>query len=398
MESLIKKSKNKINDISLDFVRYIHHDINWDWRLIGIKGARGVGKTTLLLQHLKSKFGINDDAIYISLDDIYFTAHGLYDFASDFIQIGGKSLYIDEVHKYPNWAREIKNLYDDFPKLNIIFTGSSIIELNKLEVDLSRRAVVYDMNGLSFREYLILKHVQNIGSISLDDVLINHLNITYELLKNDFKPLYHFKNYIKHGYFPYFVENEEVYHQRLEQSVRLTLETDLSFMKGFDPKKTRQIYQLLYILATNVPFKPNITRLSERIQITRNTLVQYLYYLEKAKLLKLLQSPNKGISMLQKPDKVYLDNTNLAYAISPTNINVGNMRETFFQNQLSVMHEVHYSKTTDFLVNQKYNFEVGGKNKQFGQIKKLDNAHVAADEIETGYKNKIPLWLFGYLY
>ncbi len=267
-----------------------------------------------------------------------------------------------------------------------------------MEVDLSRRAVVYDMNGLSFREYLTLKNAQNIKSISLDEILTNHLDISYDLLKSDFKPLYHFKNYIKYGYFPYFIENVEVYHQRLAQTVRLTLETDLSFMKGFDPKKTRQIYQLLYILATNVPFKPNVTKLSERIKVTRNTLVQYLYYLEKAKLLKLLQSPNKGISMLQKPDKVYLDNTNLAYAISPTNINVGNMRETFFQNQLSVMHEVYYSKTTDFLVNQKYSFEVGGKNKQFGQIKNLTNAYVAADEIETGYKNKIPLWLFGFLY
>lgn len=398
MESLQIKSHIIISEQSLDSVRPLLASIDWHDRLIAILGARGTGKTTLLLQRLKTEYGLGKEALYITMDDIYFTTHLLSDLAIEFRQQGGEILFIDEVHKYPNWAKEIKNIYDFYKDLKIVFTGSSIIDINRQNADLSRRVVAYEMPGLSYREFLQFTGVGCFDTLKLNDLLLNHVAIANELVLK-FKPLQYFNDYLKHGYYPFFMENINTYPIRVERVVRLIIEEDLQFIAGFNPHHSRKIYQLMSILATNVPFKPNITSLSEKTGIHRNMIVEYLYYLNKARLINILSTEGRSISILQKPDKIFLENTNLLYAIAPDNIDKGSLRESFFMNQLSnTKHLLTLPKTGDFLVDDKFTFEVGGKNKTTKQIQKLDEAYIAMDQLETGVNNKIPLWLFGFLY
>jgi len=397
MKEIKERSDRLIKSISLEFQREALQTIKWKWRLISLIGARGVGKTTLMLQRAKLAMTENEIAIYISLDDIYFTNHTLQDFADDFYKSGGKILYIDEVHKYPSWARAIKNIYDFYPELKVVFTGSSIIELLKQEVDLSRRALLYEINGLSFREYLRLQNIISYPKFSLDDILDRHDEITADINQN-IRPLQYFQDYLRVGYYPFFLEGTDFYAERLAQAVRLVIEIDLDFIPGYDPRNARKIYQLFYILASNVPFKPNISKLSEKIGIHRNTLVQYLHHLERASLINTLYPAGISTSILQKPEKIFLHNTNIAYAIAPSQINKGSLRETFLLNQLKVRHEVYLPKKGDFLIDDTYTIEVGGTSKSNKQIKDIPNAFVAADDLELGMANKIPLWLFGFLY
>jgi hypothetical protein len=372
-------------------------DIHWDWRLIGIKGARGTGKTTMMLQYLKQKYGAEGKGLYLSLDDIYFTENPLVMVIEQLRAKGYQAFFLDEVHKYPTWAREIKNLYDRYPDILIVFTGSSLIEMNKLDVDLSRRSVVYELQGLSFREYLSLVTQQQFSALKLDDLLERHtmhaLSITAQT-----KPLQYFSMYLREGYYPFFIEDQAMYLTRLAQTIQLVVETDLNFIEGIQTKQIRKILQLLLIIATSVPFKPNIAKLAERIGIERNTLLKYLHFLEKAAIVRFLDSEGKGISILQKPDKIYLENTNISYALAPGNVDIGNLRETFFFNQTSKNHLVQYTDQGDFRIDGQYVFEVGGRNKTAGQIKGIANAWLAVDQIETGIGNRIPLWLFGFLY
>ncbi|MEN0051667.1 MAG: AAA family ATPase [Bacteroidota bacterium] len=397
MKEIKERSDRLIKSISLEFQREALQTIKWKWRLISLIGARGVGKTTLMLQRAKLATTEDELAIYISLDDIYFTNHTLQDFADNFYKSGGKILYIDEVHKYPSWARAIKNIYDFYPELKVVFTGSSIIELLKQEVDLSRRALLYEVNGLSFREYLQLQDIISYPKFSLDDVLDRHEEIAADINQN-IRPLQYFQDYLKVGYYPFFLEGTDFYMERLAQAIRLVIEIDLDFIPGYDPRNARKIYQLFYILASNVPFKPNISKLSEKIGIHRNTLVQYLHHLERASLINTLYPAGISTSILQKPEKIFLHNTNIAYAIAPSQINKGSLRETFLLNQLKVRHEVHLPKKGDFLIDDTYTIEVGGTSKSNKQIKDIPNAFVAADDLELGVANKIPLWLFGFLY
>ena len=396
MEKIINRSRQLVTQVDTSFVRNPGNKIAWDWRLTGILGARGTGKTTLFLQQLATRFR-TEEAVYVTLDDIYFSDNRLIDFIEGFRQMGGKYLFIDEVHKYPSWARELKNAYDYYPDLFIFFTGASVVEILRQDVDLSRRAVVYELPGLSFREYLLMRHQRSIKPVSLDTIVQQHVPLSLELTAT-FRPLQYFKDYLKSGYYPFFLENEKYYHERLERTVRLVVDTDLNFIEGYDPKNVQKIYQLLYILAINTPFKPNVTKLSERIGISRATLVQYLHFLEKTRLINSLTSVGKSISVLQKPDKIYLNNTNLAYALAPEKTDTGSTRETFFLNQLLVNHAVSLPTKGDFYVDDRYTFEVGGKGKNTRQIAETSNSFIAADNIETGYKNKIPLWLFGLLY
>jgi hypothetical protein len=397
MEELLRKSNLQVQEQSLKWERFLSVKIDWSDRLIGIFGARGTGKTTLLLQHLKKSYGIGKDALYVSLDDIYFTSHSLMDVAETFRQRGGKAIYLDEVHKYPSWAREIKNLYDVYKDVKIIFTGSSVIDLLKQHVDLSRRAVLYKLPGLSYREFLQFTGIINLDPIPLKSIFSQHLEIASDLTSN-FRPLQFFENYLKNGYYPFFEENIRTYPIRVEQMIRLILEVDLQFLGGFDPHNSRKIHQLLYILSGNVPFKPNISKLSDRIGIYRNTLTQYIHYLEKARLINSLSAAGKSISILQKPDKIYLENPNL-YHILSDHADKGSLREAFFFNQVrNAGHAVTVPKKGDFVVDEKYIFEVGGRNKNARQISGSENAYIAADEIETGAYNRIPLWLFGLLY
>ena len=397
MKSLQEKFYRKIQETSLAFVRGEMDTIVWDARLIGLKGARGVGKTTLILQYIKKNLPLNEETLYVSLDNIWFAENKLIDLTDSFVKQGGKFLFLDEVHKYTNWAQELKNIYDDYPKLKIVFTGSSLLEILNARADLSRRAVVYTMQGLSYREYLNLILKVDLPIFSLEDIVINHVSIAQKL-NFEMKPLQHFDSYLKSGYYPFFQEEPSLYYQRLEEVINLILEIELPLLRKVDIAYVIKLKQLLQIISQSVPFMPNISKLSERIGINRNTLISYLFYLQEAHITKNLYKDAKGITQLQKPDKIFLENTNLQYAFSQNNTNSGNIRETFFVNQVSFKHLTEYTDDGDFSVERTYTFEIGGGNKTGKQIKHIKNSYVVADTIEYGSGNKIPLWLFGFLY
>jgi predicted AAA+ superfamily ATPase len=374
------------------------HEINWGNRLIAITGARGVGKTTLLLQYIKDIFKTDiENILYVSLDNLYFSKTTLSDFADEFVKRGGKYLFLDEVHKYPNWSLEIKNIYDNYPELFIVFTGSSALDILKGKGDLSRRVVTYKMNGLSFREFLTFKYRLIFPVYSLKDIIENATEIC-NAINTTIKPIKYFEEYLKTGYYPYFIEGEDDYYQRIEQTINQIIETDLPTIENIDFTAIHNIRKLLVVIAEVVPFKPNILKLSKQIGINRDTFVKYLHWLARADLLLLLETDTHGTSKLNKPEKVFLNNPNLIYTLTQSVTNTGSLRETFFYNQLKVKHKVLYSNIGDFLVDNKFIFEIGGKNKTNRQIPGIDNAYIAADNIEYAYKNTLPIWLFGFLY
>lgn len=397
MNRLFETYIKKVNQTDVSFVRNLMNEINWDARLIGLKGARGVGKTTLLLQRCKLYHKLDGSSLYVSVDNIWFSEHKLYDFASDFAKKGGRYLFLDEVHKYPNWSQELKNIYDDYPELNVVFTGSSLLEIINAKADLSRRAVVYEMQGFSFREYLNMSLKINLQSYSLNEILENHVAIAQTVLK-EVKVLKYFEHYLKYGYYPYYNELPDLYYSRVSEVVNLIIETEIPLLHSVDVAYTRKIKQLLLIISESAPFVPNISKLSERIGITRNALLSYLNALDESRLIISAHKSSGGISALQKPDKIYLENTNLMYALSDVNVNIGNARETFFANQLRYKHNVNLSECSDFYIDNKYTFEIGGKDKDKKQINNVFNSYIAADNIEYGINEKIPLWIFGFLY
>ncbi len=397
MDELLEKSQRLLVGVESGYQRSTLRPINWQWQLNGIIGARGTGKTTLLLQQLRKLQQAGNKVLYATLDDLYFTDNRLYTLAIDFYKQGGNYLFLDEIHKYPSWSRELKNLYDTVPELKITFSGSSITEITRQDVDLSRRALFYELPGLSFREYLLLAKDLSLASVSLPELLRNHMAIAADLTQL-FRPIEQFKAYLQHGYYPYFMEEERDYQLTLEQTLQLVVEIDMKYQPGFDPSKSRKLLQLLKVIAASAPFKPNISKLSERININRNTLVQYLHYLEKAQLIRLLHVPDKDISVLQKPDKIFLNNTNLQYVLNSTQADVGSMRETFLASQVSPKHELHLHRQADFIIDHHYIIEVGGKSKASRQITGLPDAYLAVDNLEIGNGHRIPLWLFGMLY
>lgn len=397
MDQLFERYYRLLDNLSLDFVRSHAGTVNWKARMIGIRGARGVGKTTLLLQYMKKNFPRDGSSLYASLDNIWFSENRLTELTDRFVKQGGHFLFLDEVHKYPGWSQELKNIYDDYPGLKIVFTGSSLLEIRKSRVDLSRRAVVYNMRGLSFREYLNLTLGLDLAVVRLEDILVSHLDQAQEIL-NKVKPLKYFSSYLKSGYYPFFLEVPELYFHRLEEIINLILETELPLLRNVETENVPKLKLLLKILAESAPFIPNIVKLSERSGLTRNTVISYLGYLEEAHLEKNLYRNAKGITRLQKPDKIYLENTNLMHALAPVGINIGNLRETFFVNQISDNHVVEYADEGDFVVDERFVFETGGRSKGFEQIKGVRNSFVVADGIEYGTGNRIPLWMFGFLY
>lgn len=398
MESLFEKYRQKLNATNTTFVRGLMDEINWNSRLIGIKGARGIGKTTLLLQYIKLHLSNEtENTLYVTLDNIWFSNHTLIDLVDYFVKRGGKNLFLDEVHKYPNWSQELKNIYDDFPMLKVVFTGSSLLEILNARADLSRRASVYYMQGLSFREYLSIETGIQLETHSLNSILENHLQIA-DAIGSKLKPLHYFENYLKTGYYPFYKENPDWYFISLHEIINLMLEIELPQLRGVDLAYIHKIKQLLLIISESVPFVPNVSKLSEKIGINRTTLLLYLHYLAEIGLTLNLYKESGGRSKLQKPDKIFLENTNLMMALSPKFANVGNMRETFFINQLSHKHKISYATQGDFLIDGTVIFEIGGKNKNTKQLKNLDNAFVAADNLEYGFNNTVPLWLFGFLY
>lgn len=398
MEVLHEKFIQRLRYIPMGFIRSMMDKVNWNARLIGIKGARGIGKTTLLFQYIQLNLANElEHTLYASLDSFWFTTNSLSDLIATFEKRGGKYLFLDEVHKYPNWAQELKNAYDEYPQLKIVFTGSSALEILNARADLSRRAVVYEMQGFSFREYLCVETGRSFDSYSLQELLTNHMRIAQQITTH-IKPLQYFDSYLKFGYYPFYREQPELYDHKLSEVIHMILEIELPQLRGIENAYIIKLKQLLVAIATSVPFIPNVSKLSEKIQINRTTLLAYLHYLDEIRLTNNLFRETKGISKLQKPLKIYLENTNLIYNLAPKNANEGNLRETFFRNQVGFVNSIQYTEKGDFLIDEMYTVEIGGKSKTHKQLKEISNSFVVADAIEIGYQNKIPLWLFGFLY
>lgn len=395
MEKLIEKSDRKISEVSTAFKRFLYDNINLSNRLIAIKGARGTGKTTLLLQLAKNHNV--DEVLYVALDDLFFSQNTLYDLAEKFVKVGGEIMLLDEVHKYPNWSRELKLIYDDFADLKVIFTSSSILDINKGESDLSRRAVTYNLPELSFREYLLLYEKIDLPVLGLQTILESHRAISLNLIKQ-FTPFKYFSKYLKIGNYPYFENNEEEYYQKLRNTINLILEVDLQATENLDYQNLAKLKRLLFIISSNVPFTPNVLKISESIGINRNALVRALQLLDRAALIRTVYKTTRSISLLNKPDKLWMHNTNLMYAISGEQVEIGTIRETFFMQHLANAHQISLPKKGDILIDDTYVFEIGGKSKSKKQIAALENAFIVNDDIEVGFQNSIPLWLFGFLY
>ena len=398
MEILFEKHQQKLKYTQLNFIRSIMNEINWDARLIGVRGARGVGKTTLLLQYIKLHLAdFSEQTLYVSLDHIWFNTNSLSSLVDDFEKKGGKYLFLDEVHKYAGWAQELKNIYDDYPSLKIVFTGSSLLEILNARADLSRRAVVYSMQGFSLREYIALETGIILPIFSFNQIIDNQLRVTEEILEK-VKPFEYFENYLKGGYYPFYKEQPDLYQMRLGEVINMMLEIELPLLRAVELSYIPKVKQLLVVISESVPFIPNVTKLSEKIKINRTTMLSYIHYLEEIGLTRNLYKSNHGVSILQKPSKIYLENTNLIQLIARDNANIGNIRETFFANQLAYHQKLNYTDQGDFLINEEYTFEIGGKNKTNKQIENVPNSYIAADNIEYGRGNKIPLWLFGFIY
>lgn len=389
MNRLQEYFDNQLEATNSDFHRYMFERIDWDNRLIGLVGPRGVGKTTLMLQHAKEELS-RHSTLFVTAEDMYFATNNIVEFAADFVKKGGRYLIIDEIHKMEEWSRYLKLIYDYQPKLNVIFTGSSILDITKGTHDLSRRAITYSMQGLSFREYLSLFHSINENAYSLEQIL-NHK------VKNPVgaQILVLFKDYLRKGYYPFAQENQ--YDSRLKQVINNTLEMDIPQYAKMNISTGRKVKQLLGIISRSVPFKPNMSTLSTVLGTSRNSTADYFVYLEEAGMIAQLRDKTSGVRGLGKVNKVYLDNPALIYNLAEEEANIGNVRETFFYNQMRLNQEVESSDIADFTIGN-YTFEVGGKNKSQKQIESAEKGYIVKDDIESGYLNVIPLWMFGMNY
>lgn len=377
------------------YKRYFYKEIDFNDKMIGIIGARGTGKTTSTLQYLENLSIPFDKKLYISADSIILGNMTLYEIADTFSKSGGKVLVIDEIHKYKNYEIELKEIYD-FLDLQIVFSGSSAIQLEHKKADLSRRAVLHRIQGLSFREFLELKLSKNFRNYELLEILTNHIAIANELNK-ELKPFEYFKEYLSFGYYPYYFENKNSYSIKLEETINAVIEMDLPIVFNIEPQNIQKLKQLTALICSSKPYELNITELSSRIGINRTTLYSYIEYLTLGNVFYSLKATSKNDTVFSKPNKLYLNNTNLSANYCNQN-DIGMTRELFFAMSLRTKHKLHYPTKGDFLVDNKYIFEIGGKNKDFTQIKDIPNSYVVADDIEIGFGNKIPLWLFGFLY
>lgn len=388
MDKLQERYSKLLQEITLDFHRYMYDRINWQSRMIGLTGPRGVGKTTLILQYMKEMLP-RESSLYVTVEDFYFAQHRLLDLADEFVKQGGKHLFIDEIHKYNDWSKELKLIYDYHSELQVVFTGSSVLDLNKGMADLSRRATMYQMQGLSFREFLEMQHGIHFPAYPLYDILRGKV-----AMPKSFHPLPYFAQYLKTGYYPFADADFDIH---LQQIVTLSLESDIPQFANMNVATGRKLKQLLAVVARSVPFKPNVSSLATVLNISRNNVSDYCLYIEEAGMIAQLRDDTGGIRGPGKVEKIYLDNTNLIYGLGGTQADKGNIRETFFLNQMRVNHDVVASSVSDFKIDE-YTFEVGGRNKGKKQIEGIDNAFVVKDDIEFGYGNIIPLWHFGLNY
>ena len=398
METLFKKHQILISQVSMNIIREIMNDINWEKQLVAIRGSRGVGKTTLMRQYIKQKYGVQaGKALYCVMDSMYFTNHTLLDLAEHFHMVGGEHLFLDEVHKYPSWSKEIKEIIDLYPDMKVTFTGSSLIQILNADADLSRRVLSYQMVGLSFREFLRFYKNISIPAHKLDEMLLNADSISHSV--NEIcRPQLLFEEYLRVGYYPFYDGNETEYYSRIENVISFIIDQEMTQFCGVEPAYTRKLKAMLMYLSDNVPYEVNISKLSSYLEINKTTVLNYLSNMQRAELLNLLYSDNKSVTKMQKPDKIYIQNTNILYALG-TQQNIGTIRECFVVNQLSKEHIVEYGKAQgDFRVDGKITFEVGGKDKSFDQIADVPNSYILADSIEFPIGKKLPIWLMGLLY
>ena len=382
----------------MSFFRYLYKEIDWNDTLIGIKGPKGCGKSTLLLQHIKETFKGKEleKVLYVSLDNLWFSSHDIIDVVDYHYTHGGTHLFIDEIHYYKHWQTLLKNISDDFPGLHVVYTGSSMLQLESSEGDLSRRLTMYEMRGLSLREFLAYDGVLQISSVTLDELLENHVGIAMEVCAKT-KVLQHFKKYLQIGYYPFYKTVHHGYYQRLQSVANQVIEVDYPNVEDITMPTIRKTKKLLMILAERVPQLPKMNELYKELETDRNQGLKMLYALQRAGLLQLLSDDAKRLDNLSRPDKIYISNPTMMYALTPK-VDIGTLRETFFINQLSQGHDLRYPKAGDFLVDKRFLFEVGGKGKKFDQIKDIPGSFLAVDDTEVGYGNRIPLWMFGLLY
>jgi uncharacterized protein len=397
MESLYRYQDQVIAGTKFLFRRNFLDQVHWNERLIGIVGPRGVGKTTCILQYI-SGTGLPDRSkLYVSMDNLANPYHSIIELAEKFYREGGTHLFLDEIHKYSGWAAELKTVYDLLPQLKVVFSGSSILHLLTGGVDLSRRAVYYHLQGLSFREFLGIqaKIVQH--PVPLQELIRDHEKIASELIRK-IRPLQHFRHYLQWGYYPFYLQSTETYPLKLESTLNFVIESEIPVISNLDIKNISKIKRALQFISENAPYQPNVTKLAEALELNRNTLLQYFRLLEKAGIILELYQTGTFYGKLTKPGKILLHHPNLAFCLSPKGINPGSIREAFFANQLMMHHKVELSGKADFLIDGKYTFELGGKGKSGRQLSGLSDGYIVADDIEQGLRNKIPLWLFGFLY
>ena len=396
LQPLYDNYHRKIAKIDLRFKRYLFNQINWDARIISIKGARGVGKTTMLLQHILMSYDDIDKTLYASLDDLWFATHSLMDLVDWADRHGITRLYLDEVHRYAEWSLTLKNIYDNYPDMSIVYTGSSLLVIDNATVDMSRRQTPYTLRGMSFREFLALEGVLDTEAVSLEEVLENHVRKAVEITRH-IKVASLFEAYLSYGYYPFYRDSTDDFPSRLRETVAVVIDSDLPAVEKVSFETLQKVKKLLMIISERVPFEPNMSQLWRQLSTDNELGLKMLYALDKAQVLALLSAKGKSYKSLTKPDKIYLGNPNLMHVLCPS-VDKGNERETFFINQIGVHNDVSYPGRGDFLVNGKHLFEVGGKKKTFEQIADVPDSYLAVDDTETGYGNRIPLWLFGFLY
>lgn len=396
IQSLIDNYHRRIVKTPVKFRRYLYHKINWDVRMIGIKGARGVGKTTMLLQHIVDTYKNIDRVIYASLDDLWFQTHSLMDLVDWADRHGIERLYLDEVHRYPQWALVLKNIYDNYPDIRIAYTSSSILNMDNSQVDLSRRQTLYMLNGLSFREFLEFEDVVKMQSLPLGQLIENHVKVAMDITKSQ-KIIPLFEQYLEHGYYPFYKAVGDDFQERLRSVVSVVIENDLPAVESVSYETIQKTKRLLMLICSQVPFEPNMTALWKQLETNNDLGLKMLYALDKAQILSLLTTNSKNYKHLYKPDKIFLSNSNLMHALCPT-VDKGNERETFFLSMTSAVAEVKTPQMGDFIVDGKFLFEVGGRRKSFAQIKDIPESFLAVDDTEIGFGNRIPLWMFGLIY
>ncbi len=398
MEQLFKKHRLYISQVDMTIVREQINSIAWQKPLVGIKGSRGVGKTTMIRQYIKKTYGVNaGEALYCVMDSIYFTNHSILELAERFHLMGGKHLFLDEVHKYPTWSQELKEVNDLYPSLKITFTGSSLIQILNADADLSRRVLSYTMEGLSFREFLHFYKGIQIPIASLDEIL-NNPDAICERVNAVCRPQQMFEEYLRVGYYPFYDGDETQYYSRIENILNFIIEQEMTQFCGIDTAYTRKIKAMLLFLANNVPYEVNISKLAAYLELNKTTVLSYLNSMSRAELLHLIYTDNKSVTKMQKPDKIFMHNTNILNALTQ-NVVIGTIRECFVVNQLSTKHTVEYGKEAgDFKIDGTITFEVGGADKSFQQIADLPNSYILADSIEYPIGKKLPIWLVGMIY